>query len=103
MCPAAGLDNAIAGEQFIEPGIAVGVYDAAEVLQMRLWMLAFAVGRIKEQGSRRARTSKWPLIANVGPQPPGLGLTGTRRQHRHRRVVDVQNVAGQKIDGEGVD
>ena len=44
MRPAAGLDNPSAGEQFIEPGVAIGVNDAAEVLQMPLRMLAFAVG-----------------------------------------------------------
>jgi hypothetical protein len=39
-----GLDNLSAGEQFIEPGVAIGVNAAAEVLQMRLRMLAFAIG-----------------------------------------------------------
>ena len=52
MRPATGLDNPAAGEQFIEPGIAIGVNDAAEVLQMRLRMLAFAVGRVEEQRRR---------------------------------------------------
>ena len=41
--PAGGLDNAIAEEQLIEPSVAIGVNDAAEVLQMRLRMLTFAV------------------------------------------------------------
>ncbi|HYZ39385.1 MAG TPA: hypothetical protein VE687_02035, partial [Stellaceae bacterium] len=49
MCPAAGLDNPPTNEQLIEPGIAVGVDDAAEVLQMGLRMLAFTVGRVEEQ------------------------------------------------------
>ena len=31
MRPAGGLDNPSAGEQLVEPGIAVGVNDAAEV------------------------------------------------------------------------
>ena len=44
MRPAAGLDNPSAGEQFVEPGIAVDVNDAAEVLQMGLRMLAFRSG-----------------------------------------------------------
>ena len=52
MRPAAGLDDPTAGEQFIEPGIAVGVDDAAEVLQMRLRMLAprFREGRLLRSG-----------------------------------------------------
>ena len=40
MCPATGLDNPPTNEQLIEPGIAVGVNDAAKVLQMGLRMLA---------------------------------------------------------------
>src|SRR5215831_12964716 len=84
MRPAAGLDDATAGEQFIEPGIAVGVNDAAEVLQMRLRVRAFAVGRVEEQGRRLPPTSERPLVADIGPQPAGLGLAGARRQYRHR-------------------
>src|SRR5258708_5755585 len=65
MRPAAGLDNPSASEQSLEPGIAVGVDDAAEVLQMRLRMLALAIGRIEEQGGRRPRAGEWPLLAKV--------------------------------------
>jgi hypothetical protein len=52
MHPAPGLKDPAAGEQRIEPGIAVGMNDAAEVFQMRLRMLAFAVGRVEEQRRR---------------------------------------------------
>src|SRR5207237_5712275 len=73
MRPAAGLDNPTADEQFIEPGITVGVNDAAELLQMRLRMLAFAVRRIEELGRRRARTGELPLVADI---EPALAKTG---------------------------
>ena len=48
MGPAAGLDNPTTDEQFVEPGIAVGVNDAAKVLQMGLRVLAprFRGGRL---------------------------------------------------------
>ena len=52
MRPAAGLDNPTADEQLVEPGVAVGMDDATEVLQMRLRMLAFTVGRVEEQRRR---------------------------------------------------
>jgi hypothetical protein len=52
MRPAAGLDNPTADEQLIESSVAVGVNDAAEVLQMRPWMLPFTVGRVEEQRRR---------------------------------------------------
>ena len=48
MRPAAGFDDPAAGKQFVEPGIAVGVDDTAELLQMSLRMFAFAVGRVEE-------------------------------------------------------
>ena len=89
MRPAAGLDNPVAGKQFVEPGIAVSVDDAAEVLQMRLRMLTLAVGRIKEQSRRWPRADEWPLVADIRPQPAGLGLAGARCPHRHRCVIDM--------------
>jgi len=52
MRPAAGLDDPAGGKQFIEPRVPVGVDDAAEVLQMRLRMRAFAVRRVEEQCRR---------------------------------------------------
>ena len=73
------LDDAAAGEQFIEPGITVGMNDAAEVLQMRLRMLAFAVGRVEEQRRRLPRTSERPLVANIGPQPVRVSDAGPAR------------------------
>src|SRR5262245_64397995 len=103
MRPTAGLGNAAAGKQFIEPGIAVGVDDAPKVLQMPLRMFALAVGRIKEQSRRWPRTGAWPLIANIGPQPAGLGLAGAGREHRYWRVVDMQSIAVQDVGGEGVE
>src|SRR5271168_454923 len=103
MRPTAGLDNPSAGEQLVEPGITVDVDDAAEVLQMRLRMLAFTVGRVEEQSRWRPRAGEWSLIADVGPQPAGLGLAGARREDRHRGVVDVQRVTGEDIGGEAVD
>src|SRR4051812_28133531 len=84
MCPAAGLDNPTADEQFIEPSVAVGVNDAAEVLQMRLRMLPFTVGRIEEQSRRWPRAGEWPLVTE-----PALAKAGV-----HSRPVLVLPVPG---------
>jgi hypothetical protein len=46
--------------KLVEPGIAVGVDDARKLLQMRLRMLALAVGRVEEQGGRRPQAGEWP-------------------------------------------
>jgi hypothetical protein len=70
---------------------------------MDLRMLTFAVGRVEEQGGGWPRAGEWPLAAHIGPQSAGLGLAGTRRQHRHWGVVDMQGIADQDVGGEGVD
>ena len=54
MGPAGGLGDLPTGEQLVEPGIPVGVNDAAEVFQVRPRMLALAVRRVEEQRRRRA-------------------------------------------------
>jgi hypothetical protein len=46
MCPTPGLDDPIAREQLVEPGIAVSGDDAAELLQVRPRVLALAVRRV---------------------------------------------------------
>ena len=66
-------------------------------------MLAFAVRRVEEQCGRRPDPSDGPLIADVCPQSSGLGLAGAGRQHRHRRVVDVQGVRCHHIRGQRID
>ena len=70
---------------------------------MRLRVLAFAVGRVAEQRRRRPGAGEWPLVADIGPQPPGLGLAGARRQDWHRRVVDVQRLRAHRLGGERID
>jgi len=102
MRPTASLDNPTADEQLVEPGIAISLDDAAEALQMDPRMLAFAVGRVAEQGGRRPRAGEWPLVAYISPQPAGLGLAGPRRQNRHRCIVNMKSVAGQHVGRKGV-
>ena len=65
--PAGGLDDAVPGEQLVEPGIAVGMDRAAERLQMGSRMLTLAVRRVEEQRCRWAGAGERPLIANVCP------------------------------------
>ena len=53
MRPAGGLGGLACLEDGIEPGIAVGMQHAGEVLEVFLWMLALAVGRVEVYRSRR--------------------------------------------------
>jgi hypothetical protein len=43
MRPAAGFGDPVAGEQLVETGIAIGMDDAGEVLQVGSRMLALAI------------------------------------------------------------
>jgi hypothetical protein len=65
--PTTGLDDAIAGEQLLEAGIAVGVAEAAEVLQVGPRVRALAVRRVEEQRCRRTSAGERPLVADVNP------------------------------------
>ena len=67
MRPAGGLDDAVAGEQLVEPGVAIGIDGAAERLQVGLRMLVFAIRRVDEQRRQWALTRKGPLVADVSP------------------------------------
>ena len=89
MRPAAGFGDPAAGEQFIEPGISVGVDDAAQLPQMRLRMLTFAARRVEEQrrlsrllGAYRPRPDKPQLSERV----KGRGRDGDRINAAHAAV-----------------
>lgn len=86
MGPAGGLSDPVAGEQPVEPGIAVSVDDPLEVLQMRLWVLALRVGRIAEHRRRQTGTGKRQLVANIEPALAKAGV--------HNRPVLVLPVPG---------
>src|SRR5437588_7298618 len=112
MRPAAGLDNPPAGEQFVEPGprvrptagprtgAAVGMDDAAELLQVGSRMLAFGVGRVEEQSGRRPRAGERPLVADISLQSRGLGFGGARSPYRQCGGGEVHDVASEVVDGE---
>jgi hypothetical protein len=73
MGPAGGLGDLPAGEQLVEPGVPVGVDDAAEAFEVGPRVFALAVRRVEEQCRRWTGTGEGPLIANVSPQPASLG------------------------------
>lgn len=96
------LDRAIFIE-LIESGIRVGLKDAAEACQMSPWVLSLAVRRVGEPDCRRIVRTGRTVIADIGPEPSGLGLARARSKHRNRRVVPMQlvrreNVAAQHLD-----
>ena len=103
MGPTPGFGDLVAGEQLVETSISIGMDDAPELIEVGARMLALAVGRVAEQRRRRSRAGERPLVADIDPEPPGLGLAGARRQHWHRRVVDMQRVGADDLGSERVD
>ena len=67
MGPAGGFRYFPRLEDGVEPGIAVGVENALEALQVAVRMLAFAVWRIEVGGGRRALAAMGPAVADIGP------------------------------------
>ena len=64
--------------------IGVGLQDAGVAGQMRLRMLAAPIARVIEHRRRRPGAAERPVVADVDPEPPGVGLA--LGQHRHRRA-----------------
>jgi hypothetical protein len=60
-------------------------------------MLAFAIRRVGEPHCRGLLAAGGPVIADIGPQPPRLGLDVARFQHRYGQVVTVQFLSTEDI------
>src|ERR1700728_4661268 len=89
MCPARYFINSAVAVEMMEPCIGVRLQATLEVLQMLPWMLALAILRVREPDSRRGIFARRPVIAHIGPEPPGFRLAASRSKHRHRRIVGV--------------
>ena len=58
-------------------------------------MLAGAIARVEEDRRRRIGAAEGPVVADIGPEPAGVGLA--LGQHRHGRVVAVHARAGEDM------
>src|SRR5262249_61466362 len=74
-------------KELVETRVAVGMQCAGEVGQFLAAVLAFAVCRVAIEHGGGCDAGVGGLVAQIYPQPPGLGLAGARREHRNRRVV----------------
>lgn len=90
MRPASGLLDRAVGVERREAGKGIGLEDTLEVFEVSLRVLASAIGRVREPDRRRRRIGTGAVVAHVGPQPPGLGLSLAWCKDRNRRVVGMQ-------------
>ena len=90
MRPAGGLADAAGVVEMMEAGVAIGLQGPAEAVQMPARMLALAVRRVGEPDRRRGGIVRRAIVADIRPEPAGLGLAVARSQHRHRSIVGMQ-------------
>ena len=92
MAPAQrGLDRAgrsLRVEQSVEPGIGVSLEDPGPGREMRLGMFATPITGEAEEYSRWRRAAERPVVADIAPEPCGLGPA--LGEQRYRGVVAVQ-------------
>ena len=93
-----GPRRAIASVELAEAGIGVGLEDAAPAGEMRFGMLATAVAGVAEERGRRCAAGEGAVVADIDPEPAGVGLA--LGQHRHRGVVAVQPLGRQHMGGD---
>src|ERR1700757_2264669 len=88
-CLASGI------EESVESAIGVDLKDAGEVPKMPCRMFAAPIAGGVEQRRRRTLPAKWPVVADIGPNPAGVCLS--LRQDRDLGVVAMEPVGGEYI------
>lgn len=92
--PAGDFDDRSAFVEMLEASIGVGLERTAVELQVLAWVLALAIGREGEPHGGCGRIARWSVVADVGPEPSGLGPAVARREHWNRRVVGMKLARG---------
>jgi hypothetical protein len=88
--------------EMVEAGVGIGLKSAAIELEVFAWTFSLAVGRVGEPDGRSIGRTGWPVVANIGPEPPGFGLAGAGRKHRDRGVVGVQLACRENMIAHGL-
>src|SRR5947209_14436590 len=80
MRPACRFLNAPVFVKLVESSVGISLQRAAELPQVPLGVLAFAIRRIGKPHGGRGLISCRTIIANIRPQPPRLGLAVADRK-----------------------
>ena len=80
---------ALVGQRLVG-AVAVDLQDAAKAGKMHGGPLVLAVGLVDIGDARRLRVAPGPIVARVGPELAGLGLSPARIKHRRPRLVGEQ-------------
>ena len=88
--PASRFDDGSIFIELPEAGVGIGLEGSLVELQVLLRVFALAVGRVGEPHGWRGLVARGPVVADIGPEPSGLGPAAPRIEHRNRGVVGVQ-------------
>src|SRR5690242_15080144 len=86
----------------MEACIGISLQGSGEVFQMPLRMFSSAVFRISKPDSRSLLLACRSVVANIGPEPSGLGLAVAGREHWYGRVVGMELAAGKDMLADGL-
>ena len=85
----------VGSDEANKPGVAVGLQQAAEALQMLCRMRALAIFAEDVGHRRMAGSVPVAIVDRVAPQPSGFGTASARVQHRQSGVVGEHDRRGQ--------
>src|SRR5271156_6509009 len=89
MSPACGFDDPAAFVEMMKSSIGIGLQNSGKGVQMLLRMFSLAILCVGEPHGWRHITSRWSIVAHIGPESRSFGLACAGRQHRNRRVIAV--------------
>jgi len=90
MCPAGNFADPVPLVELVVTGIAVGLKQTGEGLELALRMNAASIGGEPVPDQGRSSRARGAIIDDIGPQPGLRGLALAGHQHRHRRIIGVQ-------------
>src|SRR5665213_2997502 len=95
--PAGDSDDHPTFVDMLEAGIGISLERTPVELKVLARMFSLAVWREGEPHGGCSCIARWPVIADISPEPSGLRLAVARREHRDRRVVGVQLAGGHNM------
>ena len=94
VCLAGDFDNRSTFVEMLEACIGIRLERTLIELEVLAWVLALTIGRVGEPHGGCGRIARWPVVADIGPEPSGLGPPVARREYWNRRVVGMQLACG---------
>ena len=88
--------------KFAKAGIAIGVQMPFERGKMLAAALTLPVWRVAVEHRRRCGAGMRPFVAKIDPEPAFLGLAVAGGEHRHGRVIGVDDAARHDVAADPV-